>query len=158
MMTKMRTLLALIILTVCAGNATALDNLYVVQVGDGAAALNTSAAALTIKEFNAANGSPTGSISLPTAVSGANQPITVRGSATSEGFLALSTDGNYLTLGGYGAAPGTPTVAESDSSVVSRVIGRVTVSSSAVDTSTALTDAYTGIASNAASFRSVVST
>ncbi len=133
-------------------------DLYVVQVGDGAAALSTASAAAFIKKFADAGGSPTATINLPTADAGSNKALTLSGSATSEGFLALSTNGQYLTMAGYGVGPGTAAVAQTDSTIVNRVIGRIDVNSGSVDTTTALTDAYTsgGAASNA-NIRSAVS-
>ncbi len=146
------------ILLLAAQNAAAIDTLYVLQIGDGSASLSTSAAAVIIQKFDASNGSSTGSIALPTAVSGANQPLTVRGSSTSEGHLALSTDGNYLTLGGYAAVPGTVEVARTDAATTGRVLGRIPVSTGIPDTSTVLSDAYDGLAGGDGSIRSVVST
>jgi hypothetical protein len=138
--------------------STSCADLYVVQVGDGAAALSTASAAAFIKKFADAGGSPTATINLPTAVAGSNKALTLSGSATSEGFLALSTNGQYLTMAGYDAVPGTAAVAQTDSTVVNRVIGRIDVNTGSIDTTTALTDAYTsgGAASNS-NIRSAVS-
>src|SRR5262249_38221393 len=60
----------------------------------------------------------------------------------SEGFLTASTDGHYLTYQGYDAAAGTASVVGTASATTNRVIARVGFDMS-VDTSTALSDAYT---------------
>jgi len=133
------------------GAAFNLGNLVVVQAGDGSAALNNASTAAFLKEFTTA-GSLVQTINMPVAASGLNQPLTLSGSATSEGFLALSTDGQYLTLGGYGIAPGTTSVANTAVGTVNRVVGRVNLSGT-VDTTTVLGDAYSG-----SNIRSAVST
>ena len=74
------------------------------------------------------------SISVP---SGASKPLTMSGSASSEGFLNLSANGKYLTFAGYAAPAGTTGVASTTSASVKRVAGRVDASG-AVDTSTAV--------------------
>src|SRR5689334_8548217 len=90
----------------CANNGRAaaftLGDLVVVRVGDGSAALNGNATAAFLDEYTT-SGVLVQSIPLPTVASGGNQPLTLSGSATSEGFLALSQNGMYLTLGGYAA-------------------------------------------------------
>lgn len=117
-----------------------LGNLVVVRVGDGVAALSSAATAVFLDEYT-----PTGtlvqSIPMPTVASGANQPFTNAGSATSEGFLNLSGNGFFLTLAGYAAAPGTPAIVATPSATTPRVIARVDLSGS-IDTTTAVTDAY----------------
>jgi hypothetical protein len=105
-------------------------------VGDGAAALTNASTALFVQKFADAGGSPVSTIALPTAVSGANQPLTISGSATSEGFLKLSTNGNFLTLAGYSAAPGEAAIANSASTAFPRAVARIELSSGTVDTTT----------------------
>jgi hypothetical protein len=159
-MSRIRAFFAFTIAIVFAANAVAADSLYVLQMGDGVSPLSTSAAAVIVKKYTATStgviSSPT-SILMPIADSGTTHALTVAGNSGSEGHLALSGDANYLTLGGYDAAPGTANVAQTDSAATSRVIGRITVSNNAVNTTTALTDAYPGSAGNNAGFRSVVS-
>src|SRR6266705_3206108 len=82
--------------------AFTMGDLVVVRVGDGAAALTGNATAAFLDEYTP-GGVLVQSIPLPTLASGGNQPMTLSGSATSEGFLALSQNGMYLTLGGYAA-------------------------------------------------------
>ena len=133
------------------GAAFTSGNLVVVQVGTGSGALNNTATATSLQEYNTI-GSLVQTVNLPTVASGLNQPLTLQGSSTSEGFLTLSTDGQYLTMGGYAAVPGTATPNASTAAAVNRVIGRISMSGS-IDTSTSLGDAYSG-----SSIRSAVST
>src|SRR5437762_199335 len=78
--------------TLCANHASAaafiLGDLVVVRVGDGTAALSSAATATFLDEYTP-GGVLVQTIPLPTALSGLNQPFTLSGSATSEGFLAL---------------------------------------------------------------------
>ncbi len=127
-------------------------DLYVTQVGDGAATLTSGSTAATIQIFTDA-GAPLSSMALPTAASGANKPLTLSGSATSEGFLTLSTNGQYLTIGGYAAAPGVASIVGTPAPTVNRVVGRINLSTAAIDTTTALTDTFSGN-----NIRSVVTT
>ena len=88
--------------TLSANHASAaaftLGDLVVVRVGDGSAALSSAATATFLDEYTP-GGVLVQTIPLPTALSGLNQPLTLSGSATSEGFLALSQNGLYLTMG-----------------------------------------------------------
>jgi DNA/RNA endonuclease G (NUC1) len=129
-------------------------NVVVYRVGDGAAALGSTATAVFLDEYT-----PTGtfvqSVAMPTAVAGSNRRLTASGTATNEGFLTLSTDGQYLALTGYDAALGTLAVAGTTSAAVQRVIGRVD-STGTVNTTTV----FAGSAGNSFSGggpRSVVS-
>lgn len=122
-----------------------------VRVGDGASALSSAAAAVFL-ERRAPDGSNLGVVALPTTVSGANQPITLGGTSSSEGALAVSVDGRYVTLAGYAAAPGTAAISSSTSATATRVVARVDALSN-VDTSTLL-----GAAFGASSVRGAVST
>ncbi|MEY2785802.1 MAG: hypothetical protein RL277_2014, partial [Planctomycetota bacterium] len=124
-----------------AGNLTP-GNLVVVRVGTGAAALSSAATAVFVDEYTPA-GVLVQSLPMPTAASGSNFPLTNSGSATSEGALSLSGNGQYLLHAGYSAAPGTTNVVSTTSSATPRVIARVALDGT-IDTSTALTDAYSG--------------
>lgn len=127
------------------------NNLVVVQVGDGSASLAGNATAAFLKEFSL-GGSLIQTINLPTVASGLNQPLTLQGSATSEGFLAMSLNGQYLTMAGYAATPGTASPATATAATVNRVVGLISLAGT-VDTTTVLTDA-----NNGSNIRSVVST
>lgn len=116
-------------------------NLVVYRVGNGTGTLTSAANPVFLDEFSPAGGAPVGSVSLPTAVSGPQRALTASGSATSEGLLTRSIDGRYLVLTGYNAAPGTASVVSTSAATVNRVIGRVDAGG-AVDTSTALSDAF----------------
>jgi hypothetical protein len=126
-------------------------NLVVLQAGDGTASLSGNATPVVLREMQT-NGTVVSSVVMPIAASGANQPFTVSGSATSEGFLTLSSDGQYLTAAGYGVIPGTVTPQTSTAATAPRVVARIDMNQN-VDTTTALTDAYNG-----SNVRSAVST
>ena len=135
---------AVSIVTVPAAQAAGFSdgNVVVVRVGDGAAALSSAAAPVFLDEYTPA-GALVQSIAMPTSVSGDQRRLLMAGSATSEGALALSADASYLTLAGYDAAPATATVATTTVAAVNRVVGRVG-GDGAVDTSTAITDGFSG--------------
>jgi hypothetical protein len=139
----------------CANNGHAaaftLGDLVVVRVGDGSAALGSAATATFLDEYTSA-GVFVQSIPMPTSLSGLNQPFTLSGTATSEGFLALSGNGLYLTLGGYNAIPGTAGVTTAAPTTVPRGVARIGLNG-LIDTSTSLSDAYSG-----SNIRSAVST
>jgi hypothetical protein len=114
-------------------------DIVVYRVGSGVGALSTAAAAVFIDEY-----SPTGtlmqSIPMPTTGSGA---LTANGTSTAEGIISRSDDGRYIVLTGYRKDAG-GTSPNSDTSVVTpRVVGRID-SLGVVDTSTGLTDAFSG--------------
>jgi len=117
-------------------------NLVVTRVGDGTTTLSNASTAVFLDEFT-----PTGvlvqTIAMPTSASGGNLPIANSGSATSEGAISQSVDGNYLITVGYGSAPGIPSIVGTLATAVPRVVARIGLDG-VVDTSTALTDAYSG--------------
>jgi hypothetical protein len=106
--------------------------------------------------IGAANQSaPLFTTSLPdVATSGGNEALTNSSYSVSEGEMTLSTNGQYLVLGGYNdtVSAWAPQQTFSNASVINRVIGRVDGNSN-IDTTTALTDTYSGD-----NFRGVVST
>jgi hypothetical protein len=105
-----------------------------VRIGDGSATLSSAASPVFIEERKL-DGTLLGTVALPTAVSGANQPFTLSGTANSEGALTLSASGQYLVMAGYAATVGTATVKSTQSSVVPRVVARIDVAGN-VNTST----------------------
>jgi hypothetical protein len=117
-------------------------NLVVSVVGDGSAALTSAATPVFLSEFTT-GGSLVRSLALPTAASGLNHRFSNSGSATSECQLSRSADGRYLLLGGYDAAIGTASVVSTASASNARVVARIDMLDS-IDTSTALSDAFTG--------------
>jgi hypothetical protein len=133
----------------CDGAGACVPTFRVVRVGTGAAALSNASTAVFIEErrSDAGNlGVLLNTLALPTAASGANQPLTMSGSASSEGALSLSTDGHALALAGYATAPGLTGVASTSTtggSAVLRVAGRI-AAGGAIDTSTVLGTNFTG--------------
>lgn len=120
-------------------------NVVVLRVGDGSAALTSAATAVFLDEFNTTATAQTAlqSIALPTAVNGANKRVTDSGSSTSTGQMTRTSNGAYLVISGYDAAPGTASVTGTASATTNRVIARVD-HTGAIDSTTALTDAYSG--------------
>ncbi len=113
--------------------------LWILRVGEGMAALTNASTALFIERRSAGDGATRGAaFPLPVAMAGANRPVTLSGTATSEGALTRSVDGRYVTLAGYGAAPGMASIA---SSTLERVVARV-AADGAVDSTTGLGMAY----------------
>jgi hypothetical protein len=102
-------------------------NIVVLRVGDGTNALSNKGNALFLDEYNPTTKTKVQSIALPTAVNGANQPIVLSGTATSEGALARSANGQFLTIAGYSSAVGVSTVSLSTTTgtVVPRVVAIV---------------------------------
>lgn len=117
-------------------------NLVVCRVGDGLAALTNVATPFFLDEYTTA-GVFVQSIAMPVVDSGAQQTLTVSGTATSECFVTRSANARYLIVAGYDAAVGTASVTSSASTAINRVIGRVD-QNGIVDTTTALTDAISG--------------
>ena len=117
-------------------------NIIVVRVGDGSGSLTSASTAVFLDEYTT-GGAFVQSIAIPTLASGSNAPLTLSGTATSEGAIAGSVDGRYLTIAGYGAAPGTASIAGTSSVSVNRVVARIDASAS-VDITTKLIDASTG--------------
>ena len=116
------------------------------RMGDGAAALSNASTAGFLEErlldgsLVTKAGNP---IALPVAASGAHQPITFSGSATSEGSLSLSGDRKFVTLAGYASAPGVASIKGQPSAMVNRVIARVSASY-AIDTTTRIDNGFDG--------------
>src|SRR5205823_1613706 len=116
---------------------------------DSTQAATTTAAAVFVDEYDATvAGVPLRTVTVPVAVSGSNQPLTMS-TSTSEGGLSRSADGRYVTLAGYLAAPGTTTVSSSTSSSVNRVAGRID-SAGTIDTTTRSNNASSGSSVRAA--------
>lgn len=122
-------------------------NIAVYVAGDGTAALNTAAAAGSIREYTPA-GVLVQTINLTSTGTNA---FTTSGSANTEGHLTLSADGRYLTVAGYNAAAGTASIGTTTAASVNRAIARIDMNG-LVDTSTRISNAFSG-----ASIRSVVS-
>ncbi len=136
-------LIAVVPATVAHAAGFTAGNLVVERVGDGTTTLSGAAAPVFLDEVTTA-GSPVQSIALPTTDSSPNHALTASGTAASEGGLSLSGDGHSLSLEGYDLTVGTGGVSGTGGtggSAVARTAAIVSASG-AVDTSTALTDAY----------------
>ena len=112
-------------------------NVVVCRMGDGAAALTSSATVVFLDEYTSA-GVLVNSVPMPTSVVGANQMLTASGVATNECALTRSSNNRYLIITGYNAPLGTATVATSNSTTFPRVMGRV-ANTAVVDTTTTTT-------------------
>src|SRR6185312_117594 len=119
----------------------------VVRVGDPSAdsgALSNASTPVFLEEYNL-DGTLTNiannPLPLPTAASGSNAAFTLSGTTSSEGALTLSADSHFLTLAGYASPPGVASI--KSQTTVNRVIARVD-SSFNVDTSTLISDGFTG--------------
>ena len=117
-------------------------NVVVVRVGTGTGALSNAATAVFLDEYTPA-GILVQSVAVPTAASGANQALTISGTATSEGALTRTADGRFLVLTGYAAAPGLAGVSTTTAAATNRIIGRVAANGT-LDTSTRLSDGISG--------------
>jgi len=124
----------------------AAPSLLVTHVGDGMAALTSAATPVTVRKLKL-DGSELMvdhfPLALPVAVNGNNQPITVSGSATSEGAISLSSDGRYAVVVGYAATVGTAAVNGTASMATNRVIGRIDRQGN-IDTTTRTDTAFSG--------------
>jgi hypothetical protein len=125
------------------GAPIAPGNLVVVRIGDGTTTLGNAALPVVLEEHSSISGALVQPIALPTTATVAgNRALTLAGLATSEGFLTLSSDNRYLTMIGYNQTVSFGgAVAPSTSVLVNRVVGRIDMFGN-IDTTTALTDAY----------------
>ncbi len=117
-------------------------NIVVVRVGDGSGSLTSASTAVFLDEYTT-SGTLVQSIAIPTSASGSNAPLTLSGSATSEGSIVGSVDKRYLIIAGYGVAPGTASIASTASATVNRVVARIDATAS-MDITTKLSDASSG--------------
>ncbi len=93
-------------------------DLVVLQVGltGSVTTLAAKGTAVQLDEFTTGGSAvPGATVLLPTSASGSNHPLTISGTAGSEGELNLSADGHYLVAAGYdvgvgGTTQGTSTV------------------------------------------------
>lgn len=120
-------------------------DLVVYRVGDGAAALTSSATAVFLDEYTLtpAQTVPVQSLAAPTTGAGNQRRLTSSGTATSEGLISRTADGTGVLLTGYDATPGLASVAGTAASATNRVVGLLTADGT-LDTSTALSDQPSG--------------
>jgi hypothetical protein len=114
------------------------NNLVVVRLGDGSAALSNAGTLVFLDEYTPA-GVLVQSIQMPVILNGQNRRFVISGSATSEGFLILSPNRQYLTMAGYDTIPGVSSVASTAG--INRVIALVNYLGS-VNTTTSFIDGY----------------
>lgn len=131
-------LIALLVLGQYASAQVIPTYITVERIGTGAAGLTSAATDVFLDRYDATTagqGSPLGTITFPTTVSGSNRRLTDTGSGTSAGQFTRYVNGQGYAVPGYDAALATPTVATTSPATVNRVIGNVN-SSFAVDTQT----------------------
>lgn len=116
-------------------------DLVVYRVGTGGGGLVNTGNAVFLDEYSP-SGTLVQSVPLPTTSTGAQRALFASGTATSEGALSRSADGRFLLLTGY-ASTATSSLAGTTGTAVPRVVARVDAST-AVDSSTALTDFSSG--------------
>ena len=92
------------------GGTITVGDLVVTQIGTaGGPALTAKGTAAFLDEFPAAGGAMVQQLALPITASGSNNPLTIGGTAGSEGELSLSADGHYLVIAGYDVTVGATT-------------------------------------------------
>ena len=112
-------------------------DLVIYRIGDGSAAPTSSSTAIFLDEYTPA-GVLVGSLPMPTASGGGNNPLTSSGTATSEGGLTLSENGQVLLLTGYDSAPGSSgSIASTTAASVPREVGEVDANAN-INTTTTL--------------------
>ena len=109
-------------------------NLVIYRVGDGTAALGTTAASVWLDEYTAGGGLVQ-SILLPPA--GGPGGLTAVGTATTEGIISRSFDGSALIFTGYQKAVGGANPAGDTYVTTPRVVGTITAAG-VPDTSTTI--------------------
>ncbi len=121
-----------------------LQELWILRVGDGTAALAAASTAVFIERRASTDGTTrAATLNLPIAMTGSNRPITISGTATSEGSFSRASNGRYVTFAGYAAAPGLASVTTSAAATVPRVVARIDATG-AIDTATTLGAAFGG--------------
>lgn len=99
------------------------NQVAVVRVGDGQAALTNAATAVFVDVFDISSGALLRTLTMPTAATGNNQPFAISGTSTTEGALNLAESNTKLVFGGYAAAPGLTSV--SSNTTTSRVVATI---------------------------------
>lgn len=120
----------------------------VLRVGDGAAALASTATPVFLEKRFVSDGAlyvtaSANPLPMPTLSTPSAAALTVSGTATSEGALSRSSDGQFVVLAGYDAPVGTASLTTSTSSTWNRVAGRVSATG-VIDTSTRINALISG--------------
>ncbi len=122
--------------TRCDANGACVPSFVVARIGDGSATLLTNAATpIFVEERLESSGTLVRTISVPSAASTSPKPLTLSGTADSEGALALSGDRLSVSIAGYSAAAGTAGVASTASTATQRGAALI-FTNGTVDTST----------------------
>jgi len=100
-------------------------NLVVLQAGNGTVPLANTGNQIVLREFSV-SGVPTFSVTVPTVTN----PLTVSGTAVSEGGLSLTPDGKYLVFAGYATGSYSASVSGASASALNRGVGIVNSSGS----------------------------
>jgi hypothetical protein len=120
-------------------------NIVIYRTGDDTTHANNGNGAPVYLDEYTTSGTLVQSIAVPTAPSGSHHRLIASGDSQTEGGITRSADGRYLVFGGLDRALGEfGNPANTTSIAVPRVIGRVN-SAGSIDTTTALTDAYSTI-------------
>jgi hypothetical protein len=131
--------------TAASGAAISTGNLVIYRVGDGVAALGTTATAVFLDEYTT-GGTLVQSIAAPTSGAGG---LTAVGNAATEGILTRSQDGSVLVFGGYRKAVGGTNPSSDAAATTNRVAA--TLSAGGILTTTV------GITDTSGTLRSVAS-
>ncbi len=123
------------------------DNLVVLRVGDGSAALGSTAAPVGLVEYTTASGqsSPVQVISVDATAAG----LTLTGTSTTQGILSRSVDTSLLTFAGFRKAAGGTNPQSDTTATTNRVLGYVNAAGT-VNVATAVTDGFSADAVRAA--------
>ena len=111
-------------------------DLVIYRVGDGTAALGTTATSVFLDEYNI-SGLLMQSIAVPTTGVGA---MTATGNSSTEGIISRSQDGTSLIFTGYRKNAGGTSPAADTYLVTSRVIGTLTTAGTPNTTTTVIND------------------
>ncbi len=118
-------------------------NVVVYRVGDGAAGLLNTGAAVFLDEFSP-SGALVQSVPLPATAIGNNRQLIASGTSTSEGLLSRTADGQCLLAAGYARdLGGVGSLSSTAGAAVPRTVALIGASAS-IDTRTALADAADG--------------
>lgn len=124
----------------------AYSKVWLVRLGDGAAALSNASAATFIDEYDlTAATTSTAFVRTVAALDSTSSTtsFTNAGTSTSEAFLQRSGDGRYLTFAGYRRDKGVASISGTSAAISPRVVGRIDAAGN-LDVSTVLTGAFSG--------------
>ncbi len=121
--------------TRCDASASCVPSFMVARIGDGTSTtLSSAGTAIFVEERIASDGTLVRVVNVP-SVAGPPNPLTISGTADSEGALALSGDKHSVAIAGYSAAAGTTGVASTAGTATPRGAALI-FANGTVDTST----------------------